>query len=112
MQVSRHFFGQWQEPCIKPFDLVDRGSSILCKVEDVYLPLAVDDSHADRRVAQGVEGMLLTRGFIDLNLAHLQDLTKLTLDDIRNSGPIVVLREEDEVFGRCIWIPVLDPLVD
>lgn len=112
MQVPCHFFRQWKEPCIESLDLVDRCSGILGEVEDVHLALAVDDPHADRSVAQRVEGVLFARGFIDLDLAHLQDLAKLTLDDIRYCGSVLILRKEDEVIGCRVGIPFLDSQID
>ena len=44
---------------IKPFDLIDRGPSILGKVADVHFAMAVDDPHTNRHMTQGLQHMSL-----------------------------------------------------
>ena len=57
LQVLCHLFRQRQVFCVKSFDLIDRRSSILGKVEDVHFAMAVDDPHTNRRMTQGIQCM-------------------------------------------------------
>ena len=59
LQVLRHLFRQRQVFCVEPFDLIDRGPSVLGKVEDVNFAVAVDYPHTNRRMTQGIERMSL-----------------------------------------------------
>ena len=59
LQVLCLLFRQRQILGIKPFDLIDRGPSILGKVADVHFAVAVEVPHTNRRMTQGLQHMSL-----------------------------------------------------
>jgi hypothetical protein len=72
VQIPCHLLRQLEEPCITPSVLVDRGSSVIGKVEDIEFALAfaVDNPHAGRRMVQGVDHMRFT--FHAFSFQHFQ----------------------------------------
>ena len=87
LQVLCHLFRQRQVFCVKPFDLIDRCSSVLGKVEDVHFAMAIDDPHTNRRMTQGIQRMSLACERIDLKPSSIQQGTKLS--DVSAHGTVL-----------------------
>ena len=94
LQVLCHLLRQRQVFCVKSFDLIDRGSSVFGKVEDVHFAKAVDDPHTNRRMTQGIQRMSLARERIDLKPSPIQQRTKLPLYYLPSRGAVGILRQE------------------
>ena len=96
---------------VEAFDLFDRSACILGEVEDVDLPLTLNDSHADGSVTQGIDAVLLPRKRIGLEIGAFQKLLELTLDDFARRDPVPVFWKEQVVsrFGFVILIDDVFP---
>ena len=90
--IAREFGGKWKMLRVEAFDLFDGCAGIFRKVEDVDLPLAENNPHADRRMAKRIDGMLLAGEGIGFEIGALQQLFELALDDFAGSDPVLVFR--------------------
>ena len=94
LQVLCHLFRQRQVFCVEPFDLIDRGPSVLGKVEDVHFAMAIDDPHTNRRMTQGIQRVSLARERIDLKPSSIQQGTELPLYHLPSGGAVGILWQE------------------
>ena len=88
--------------------MIYRGSGVLGEVEDVYLPFAVDNPHADCCVSKGIKRVLLTRRLINLNIPLLQDFPKLTLVGVLGADAALFAAEKVNILHGKAVIEVAD----